>query len=376
MSPSTSVWYTSARTTGVGTAGGAPFLPNPSKMPSIDPAVASLPKIHLHCHLEGCLRPQTFLELTRRYGFSTRYRLGGEAIEGPQELDRVYAFENFPEFLLIFAAVSRSLASPDDYALLAREFVADALAQNVVYGELFISPSVWSFFHDDLDVMATIHGIVAELRAARGAQFALILDVTRNFGAESAMRTAQLAASLAGEGVIGIGIGGDEANWPAELFRDVFAYARAQGLHTVAHAGEAAGAQSVRAAIEIGAERIGHGVRAIEDPSVVSLLAERGIALEVCPTSNALTGAVPANVEHPLYELDRSGVRITIDADDPAIFGTSISHEYGLIAGRAGIATLRRFIDQAAEAAFLPQPAKAALRKRLEMEPRDQAAKL
>ncbi|HTU70089.1 MAG TPA: adenosine deaminase [Candidatus Baltobacteraceae bacterium] len=337
-------------------------------MQSLDPAIASLPKIHLHCHLEGCLRPQTFVDLTRRYGLSTRYRPGAAEVAGPTDPALVYQFSGFPEFLLIFAAVSRALASPDDYARLAHEFVHDALAQNVVYGELFISPSVWAYFHPGLDLVATIRSMLAELRLARahGAEFSLIVDVTRNFGAESAMRTARLAASLAGDGVIGIGLGGDEARFPAGGFGEVFAVARAHGLHTVAHAGEADGARSVRAAIEIGAERIGHGVRAIEDPAVVALLRERGIALEICPTSNLCTGTVPAGADHPLHELDANGVLVTIDADDPAIFGTSISQEYALVAQRAGIETLRRYIAQAAGAAFLEPAAKAALAAKLE----------
>jgi aminodeoxyfutalosine deaminase len=349
--------------------GGSNAFPSEARqdMESTDPAIASLPKIHLHCHLEGCLRPETFVDLTRRYGLSTRFRPGQPELPGPNDPAQVYEFSDFAEFLLIFAAVSRALASPGDYARLAREFVAGALAQNVVYGELFVSPSVWSFFHRDLDVGATLRAIIAELRAARahGVEFSLIVDVTRNFGADSAMRTAQLAASMAGEGVIGIGLGGDEAKFPAELFGDVFAFARANGLHTVAHAGEGAGAQSVRAAIEIGAERIGHGVRAIEDPAVVALLHERGTPLEISPTSNARTGVVPLEVEHPFHQLDASGVRITIDADDPAIFGTSISNEYALVAERAGITTLRRFIVQAADAVFLEPAAKARLLARL-----------
>jgi adenosine deaminase len=347
-----------------------PFLPKLSKeMEPTDPAIASLPKIHLHCHLEGCLRPETFVDLTRRYGVSTRFRPGQPEVPGPTDPARVYEFADFAEFLLIFAAVSRALASPDDYARLAREFVAGALAQNVVYGELFISPSVWSFFHRDLDVRATMRAIVAELHEARahGVEFSLIVDVTRNFGADSAMRTAQLAASMAGDGVIGIGLGGDEPKFPAELFGDVFAYARANGLHTVAHAGEGAGAQSVRAAIEIGAERIGHGVRAIEDSAVVALLRERAIPLEISPTSNVRTGVVPVNGAHPFHHLDASGVRITIDADDPAIFGTSISQEYALVAKSAGVDTLKRFIAQAADAAFLEPQAKWQLRERLSL---------
>lgn len=339
--------------------------------------IERIPKIHLHCHLEGTLRAPTFVELAQRSGVSTRYRPGQPDIPGPADPALVYDFADFPEFLLIFAAVSRALATPDDYARLAREFVEDALAQNVVYGELFISPSVWSFFHRELDLAATIRDIVAELRRAnaRGAQFSLIVDVTRNFGAESAMRTTQLAATFAGEGVIGVGLGGDEARFPPELFVDVFAAARAAGLHTVAHAGEAAGAQSVRdAVVQLGAQRIGHGIRAIEDSATIELLRERRIALEVCPTSNRRTGVVPAGAEHPLYALDAQGVAVTIDADDPAIFGASISDEYAAVAQTAGMATLERFIAQAVEASFLEPAAKAALRERVRMELRNPSA--
>ncbi|MHB8148041.1 MAG: adenosine deaminase family protein, partial [Vulcanimicrobiaceae bacterium] len=243
----------------------------------IDTFVARVPKVHLHCHLEGSLQAATFLELVERDGLSTRYR-PGKQVDGPTDPAEVYRFADFREFLLTFGAVSRALRTADDYARLAREFVADALAQNVVYGELFISPSVWRFFHPELDLREAVAAIAHELRAARprGASFALIADVTRNFGVQSASETMRLAATLGDVDVIGIGLGGDEARFPAELFADVFAQARALGLHTVAHAGEAAGAHSVRAAVEaLGAERIGHGVRAIEDPAVVVFLLER-----------------------------------------------------------------------------------------------------
>jgi adenosine deaminase len=327
--------------------------------------VERLPKIHLHCHLEGTLRAETFLELTDRYGFSTRYRPGQE-VPGPRDVRSVYRFADFSEFLLTFAAVSRALATPDDYARLAREFVNDALAQNVIYGELFISPSVWSFFHPGLDVPRAVKAIADELRAASGNAFRLIVDVTRNFGTDSAMRTVQLAADLADHDVIGIGLGGDEVRFPAELFEGVFAFARSQGLHCVAHAGEAAGAQSVRAAIEVlGAERIGHGVRALEDSDVVTLLTEGNIPLEVCPTSNFLTGVARREQAHPFHELDARGVLVAIDADDPALFGASITDEYFYVAQHAGPEFLRRSIANAADAAFLNPASKQALRERV-----------
>jgi adenosine deaminase len=347
-------------------------------MHSIDPAIASLPKIHLHCHLEGSLRAETFVELARRYGVSTRYRPGGKQVQGPTDPALVYKYENFVEFLLTFAAVSRALASPDDYARLAREFVTDALAQNVIYGELFVSPSVWAYFHPELDIVNTLRSIIYELRTARkqGIDFSLIVDVTRNFGAESAMRTAQVAASLAGAGVVGIGLGGDEAGFPPALFADVFAFARSRGLHGVAHAGEAAGAESVRDAVEIlGAERIGHGIRALEDRSVVALLRDRGIPLEVNPASNYATGVVPRHEAHPLGELDAQGLKIVIDADDPTMFETSISSDYNYVAQTLGIDSLKRFIGNAVDAAFVSNSERQALRARAGMEPIGRVAK-
>ncbi len=295
---------------------------------------------------------------------------------GPTEVSEAYRFENFQEFLFTFAAVSRALANPDDYARLAREFVADALKQHVVYGELFISPSVWSYFNEGLDVPATIRSIVAELNAVHGATFSLIVDVTRNFGTESAMRTARIAAEMAGEGVVGIGLGGDEARYPAPLFRDVFTFARAQGLNVVAHAGEAAGAQSVRDAIEIlGAQRIGHGVRALEDRSVMDLLRDRLIPLEICPTSNFLTGVASRERPHPLRELDAAGIVVAIDADDPALFGTSITQEYAYVAREVGTDALRRFVHQAVDVSFLDGIAKQALHGRVSAEPAPPFAK-
>ena len=338
--------------------------------------VESVPKIHLHCHLEGSLRAETFLELTERSGISTRYRPVLE-VDGPRDVENVYRFADFREFLLTFAAVSRALATPDDYARLAREFLADARSQGVVYGELFISPSVWRFFHPELDAAQAVAAIADELRKAPGIEFGLIVDVTRNFGAESAMDTARFAAALENCNVIGIGLGGDEARFPAELFTDTFAFARSRGLHCVAHAGEAAGAQSVRAAIEVlQAERIGHGVRALEDPGVVALLLERATPLEICPTSNFLTGAANAEHPHPLHELDAAGVRVTIDADDPTLFATSIAAEYLYVAKEAGIDALDRFIRNAVDASFLGNGAKQALRERVGTELRAVSAKI
>jgi adenosine deaminase len=339
-----------------------------------DGFLRDVPKIQLHCHLEGTLRPATFLDLAKRNGVALTYRprgggdvprKTGDASADPGE---VYRFADFQEFLLTFAAVSRSLANPSDYARLAAEYAEDAVSQNVAYAELFISPSVWQFFHPEIDVRACVRRMRDAFDTVRDRlEIRFIADITRNFGVERGMRTAQLAADLQDLGVIGIGLGGDEARFPAELFENVYAFSRRQGLHTVAHAGEAAGAQSVRAAIDVlGAERIGHGVRALEDSSVIALLAQRGIALEVCPTSNLLTGLAVRDQAHPLVHLDAAGCIITIDADDPALFRTSITDEYAYVENLVGRNSLLRFIRNAIDASFAESTRKAAIHDRLE----------
>ena len=326
-----------------------------------------VPKVQLHCHLEGTLRAGTFLDLARKHKVALTYSHRGEgelpAAAFTGDSADLYRFESFQQFLMTFAAVSRSLAEPADYGRLAAEYVEDAVAQNVRYAELFISPSVWQFFNPEIDVRACMEAMRAEFdRRPQDLEVKLIVDLTRNFGVESGMRSAGMALALADLGVIGIGLGGDEARFPAELFEDVYAFARANGLHGVAHAGEAAGAQSVRAAVEVlKAERIGHGVRALEDDAVVELLAKRGIPLECSPTSNELTGVVTKGAEHPLVALDERGVIVTVDADDPALFQTSITRELEKVAEMAGPRDTLRFIRNAVDASFASRAKKAEL---------------
>jgi adenosine deaminase len=326
--------------------------------------VRALPKVQLHCHLEGTVRAATFRELACRHGVESARAAG--------PLEQTYAFANFGEFLLTFAEVCKALKEPGDYARVARDYAIDAAAQNVRYAEIFISPSVWTFFHHDLDVVAAVRAMRAvfdEEGERRDIAVNLICDLTRNFGVERAQATAELAVSLAQAdlGVVGIGLGGDEVNYPAALFEDVYEYARAHGLHRVAHAGEAAGPASIREALDLlGVERIGHGVRAIEDPSLVAELAERRIPLELCPTSNRLTGVVPLGRPHPIAELDAAGVVCTVDADDPALFSTSLSEEFGLVEDWLGEAGLLRCARNAIEASFAGDDQKSALRRELE----------
>lgn len=323
--------------------------------------LAALPKVQLHCHLEGTVRAETFRALAAKYGIAL-----GERADPAQ----TYAFETFREFLLLFAKVTEALREPDDFARIARDYAADAAAQGVRYAEVFVSPSVWSFFHRDLNVRVAVEAIRAALDEAGGPlgiEVALIADLTRNFGVERAEQSAREAVTLRDLGVVAVGLGGDEANYPPELYERAFAIARDGGLHGVAHAGEAAGPESVRAAVEVlRSERIGHGVRAIEDPAVVALLAERQIPLEICPTSNRLTGAAPAGTVHPLGELDAAGCIVTIDADDPALFGTTLLDEYRYVAETFGEDAILRFARNGIAASFAAPATKARLHAALE----------
>jgi len=322
----------------------------------------TLPKVQLHCHLEGTVRPERFRELAARHGVDIGAR-------GRVALEETYRFGSFAEFLLLFRDVCEVLRTPEDYAELATDYAADAVAQGVRYAEVFVSPSVWTWFHKELDVDATFAAMrdaFDDERHRSGLEVAFICDLTRNFGSERALETAKLAYAMRRHGVIGVGLGGDEERMPPELFVEAFRYARAHGLHAVAHAGEGAGAQSVRDAIELlGAERIGHGVRATEDPAVVALLVERCIPLEICPTSNHLTGATPIGAPHQMAELDAAGVIVTIDADDPALFGTTLIDEYAYVRRTLGEDTLMRFAANAVEASFAPDSLRARLREEL-----------
>ncbi|MBC5809597.1 MAG: adenosine deaminase [Candidatus Eremiobacteraeota bacterium] len=328
-------------------------------MPSISDLVRALPKVQLHCHLEGSMQAATFRRLAAQYGV--------ESVRAIGPLEATYAFADFGEFLLAFAEACRVLRGPEDYASIARDYARDAATRNVPYAEVFISPSVWSYFHRDLDVREAVEAIRAALeteRARGGPEVSLICDLTRNFGPERAMETARIAVQLATArlGVVGIGLGGDETKYPPELYAGAFAYARANGLHCVAHAGEAAGPESVRGAIDVLlAERIGHGVRAVEDPALVTELAARRIPLEICPTSNALTGAAPRSGPHPIAELDAAGVLCVLDADDPTFFGTSVDEEYALVESWLGPEAVTRFARNAIDASFAHAERKNAL---------------
>jgi aminodeoxyfutalosine deaminase len=272
-----------------------------------------LPKAELHLHLEGSVEPETAQELAPEMALDT--------------IRETYQFSDFAGFLRAFKWLGQLLRAPEDYALITRRLLDRLAQQNVTYAEITIAAGVVLLKGQDF---GPIYKAICAAAAKSAIEVRWILDAVRHFGAEHAMRVAKLAAERATDGVVAFGIGGDEERGPAEWFGEVYAFARSQGLRLTAHAGETTGPESIWQALQIGAERIGHGIAAIRDPSLLAHLRERQIPLEICITSNVATGVVTAYEHHPVRRLYDSGVLITLNSDDPGLFGTTLVREYEL----------------------------------------------
>ncbi len=323
--------------------------------------ISRLPKVELHVHLEGSLRFQTLEELARRKGW-LKHKVGEWIADRQRER---YCYGNFQKFLLAFALVSTLLEEPEDYALAATRLGEWLAEQNVGYAEVIVAAGVILWKKQRVEaVFEAVADAAAELRERLGVRLAWIFDGVRQFGANHVREVLGYAVRYRDRGVVGFGIGGDEARGPAELFVDVYREAREQGLRLTAHAGETAGPDSIRAAVELlGAERIGHGLTILADPEVTSLVRDRGIALEVCPTSNVATGLIARFEDHPLPKMLDAGLAITLNSDDPAMFGTSLTGEFEQAArcfalSRGQLASL---CENAIRASFLAEDDKAKL---------------
>ncbi|HLK17879.1 MAG TPA: adenosine deaminase [Bryobacteraceae bacterium] len=279
-----------------------------------------LDKAELHVHLEGSIEPETLIEIDPSL---TRGEIAAN----------MYG-RTFDEFIRGYIWVTQRLRTPAHYAIATRRLLEKLVAQNVTYAEITLSAGVvlWK----DQDLAAVYDAIWEESQRSRVKTF-WIVDAVRHFGAEAGMRVAEFAVSRREQGAIAFGIGGDEAKGPASWFRDVFAYARDGGLRLVCHAGETVGPESIWEALEIGSERIGHGIAAAQDPALMAKLREANIPLEVCITSNVCTGVVSRLEEHPVRKLYDAGVPIVLNTDDPSFFRTSLTYEYEIARDRFGL---------------------------------------
>lgn len=327
------------------------------------PITRDVPLIDLHRHLDGNVRLTTILDVARTYGI----RLPADTVEGLRPYAQIQGVAaSVMDFIARFDLLKLICVDEDVVARIAEENVEDAANEGIDYIELRCSPAFMGerYGLDPTRVLAAVCRGVRAGMARYPVQAQIIGIMSRHMGEESCWRELEAAIALMSEGVVGIDLAGDEANFPGTRFVKHFARARAAGLRITVHAGEAAGAWSVQQAIEeLGAERIGHGVRAVEDPAVLQLIAERGIALEVCPTSNVQTQTVSGYENHPLPQLLRRGLLVTLNTDDPGISAIDLPHEYRIAHDRLGLTTeeLRTLQAHALSAAFIDEATRAAL---------------
>lgn len=284
---------------------------------------APYPKIELHVHLEGTVRAPTLLEIARR----NDYALPADTVEG---LATLYEFTNFRHFIEVWILTTNALQKEADFRQMVVDYAAEAASHGAVYLEGIFSPAErvrrgcsWE------EIFEGVCNGAAEAKELHGVEIRLTPDIPRGFSQEEARATVEWSARYRDRGVVGVGLGGLEAEFPPEPYEDVFREAKALGLGSVPHAGEVAGAKSVRGALDaLGADRLRHGIRADEDAGLVREIAGRGVVLDVCPLSNLRTGAVSSLADHPLPRLVAAGVRCSISTDDPAMFDTDLARDY------------------------------------------------
>ena len=285
----------------------------------MDDFLLQLPKAELHLHLEGSVEPETLHEL--------------DPARPVEEFRALYRYDDFDAFLRAFGAVGKRLRTPRDYGLITRRLLERLAAQNVRYAEIIVAAGVVLWKGQEFE---PVFEAVREAAASSPVEVRWILDAVRQFGVEHAMEVAKLAAERVDRQVVAFGIGGSEQRGPAEWFTQVFSFAKSAGLHLTAHAGETMGPESVWAALRLGAERIGHGIAAVRDRELMRHLRAHDIPLEICLTSNLVTGVVKRLEDHPVRRLFDAGVPITLSTDDPAMFGCTLLGEYRLAARHFG----------------------------------------
>ncbi len=330
--------------------------------------ILALPKAELHLHLEGTVDPATLAELSRRHPTplsTTNNRYTNIADSGrvftEAEARELYQYKNFTGFLLAFKAVTERLRTVEDYELVTYRMMQKLQAQNVLHAEVYVSVGVIHWRGGEFEPL--FEGLErGRQRGERdfGMSLYWIFDAVRHFGARRAELVLDEAIALrkTSDSIVGIGLGGDERRAPPELFRDVYARAAAEGLRLTVHAGETAGPKSIWSALrELKADRIGHGLRAADDPALVAYLARKQVPVEVCISSNVLTGCVASAQQHSLRKLFDAGVLVTLNTDDPDMFRTSLVREYRIAQEVFGFNEneLRRLAENSFRASFLPE---------------------
>jgi aminodeoxyfutalosine deaminase len=317
-----------------------------------------IPKVELHVHLEGAIRPSTLLQLAHHNGA----QLPAHDVQGLRDF---YRFRDFPHFIEVYVTITRCLRTPEDYRLIAYEFGSDCARQNIRYAEVTFSIATnvkyaglpWQ------EILEALNAGREQARAEFGVDWGWVFDIVRDVP-ETQDQVVEIALAARERGVVALGLGGKELGFPAELFERSFEHARQAGLPRVPHAGEISGPESIWSALRhLHADRLGHGVRCVEDPVLVAYLREHQVPLEVCPTSNVRLGVYPDFAAHPLRRLWDQGLLITVNSDDPPLFGTDLNREYQVLVDHFGFtaAELEQVSLNALHASFLPETQKAGL---------------
>lgn len=323
----------------------------------------AMPKVEIHVHLEGATGPDTIWDMAQRNGVE----LPATSREAWREF---YEFRDFDHFIEVYILATSAMRTPHDFEQMVRDFAGRQAAQNIRYTEAYISPqfhlAAGLSQHDLINALAA--GADSGLRE-HGCKVRFIADLSRQ---TEMRRDDVLPFALAGNQhdglIIGLGVGGIEQGYPPERYESIFTEARKQGLHTVAHAGESTGPAGVWGALKsLHAERIGHGIRSLEDPALIEHLRQTRVPLEVSPNSNYRTKVIPEGSPHPIRDLVDAGVYVTVNSDDPPMFSTDLNNEYVTLAGQGfSFEELWQLNLNTLEAAFLPETEKGMLRKEWE----------
>jgi adenosine deaminase len=319
-----------------------------------------MPKVELHVHLEGSIRPETVLKLAQRNNVT----LPADTVEG---LHGWYKFRDFPHFVDVYVSVSKTIKTADDVELIAREFLDGQKAQNILHSEITYTASTIEKYNgipwpDQLEALkrAREYGEV-EL----GVTCCFILDIVRGDAPERGLEVAQWAVAAKDKGVCALGLAGEEGRVKSSHYQEAYGYALSNGLPIIPHAGETQGAWSVAECLsDTKANRIGHGVRCLEDPEVVQSLKDQDVTLEVCPSSNICLNVCSSLQQHVLPELMKQGLKVTINSDDPPMFGTTLTDELIQVADtfNLSLVDLKQLQLNAVEASLMAEDRRAFIR--------------
>ena len=321
-----------------------------------------LPKVELHVHLEGAIPHGALFDLIQKYG-------GDPSLPDVTALARRFEYKNFAQFIEVWSWKNQFLREYEDFSHIAELTARDMADQNIRYAEMFFSPS--PYIRNGLEVQELTHAVRIGLSRVPEIEISLIADLVRDYGPESEMRILNKLNETKSEGVIGIGIGGSEHAFPPGPFKSLFEEARLMGFHVNAHAGEATGPESIWSAIRhLHVDRIGHGTSAHEDPELLDTLREHRIPLELCPMSNVCTGVVSTIAEHPIRDYFERGLIISVNTDDPKMFGTTLDREYECLVQECGFTRqeICRLILLGVESSWLSEDRKKTLARSFEKE--------